>query len=180
MVRDNVLWVAGGLDRSFGGPDIDHNLGLKVNRRSLYFRHAAEKQMEFLKVFDAAGVNECYERKDSIVPQQALALANSELALAQSRLLARSLVQSTGAEPAAFTSAAFERVLARPATPAEIETATHFLIEQERLFGDNPSNTSNTATEAADAARPAAAPSLRARENLVHALMNHNDFVTVR
>ena len=64
-----------------GGPDIDHKAGLTVPRRSLYFRHAAEKQMEFLQIFDAAGVTECYRRKDSILPQQALALANSELSL---------------------------------------------------------------------------------------------------
>ena len=34
------------------------------NESSLYFRHAAEKQMEFLKLFDAASVTECYQRKD--------------------------------------------------------------------------------------------------------------------
>jgi hypothetical protein len=180
LVRDNVLWVAGGLDRSFGGPDIDHNLGLKVYRRSLYFRHAAEKQMEFLKVFDAAGVNECYERRDSVVPQQALALANSELALAQSRMLARSLVQTTGAEPSAFTSAAFERVLARSATRAELAACADFLAEQSRLFVQSPPKAGECATDPTDSGKPSADPALRAKENLVHALMNHSDFVTVR
>jgi hypothetical protein len=180
LVRDNVLWVAGRLDQTFGGPDIDHDQGLKVNRRSLYFRHAAEKQMEFLKVFDAAGVNECYERKESVVPQQALALANSELAVAQSRLLARSLAASTGSDPTAFTSAAFERVLARRATTAELEACAEFLVAQSRMFQQSPPNASDCAIDPADSAKPSADPSLRARENLVHALLNHNDFVTVR
>ena len=65
-----TAWVvAGALDSTLGGPDIDHHAGLTVPRRSLYFRHAAEKQMEFLRIFDAAGVTECYRRKESILPE---------------------------------------------------------------------------------------------------------------
>ena len=37
--------------------------------------------MEFLALFDAANVSECYRRSESVVPQQALALANSPLTL---------------------------------------------------------------------------------------------------
>ena len=70
VVRDSLLYVAGQLDLTMGGPDIDHQLGLTSRRRSLYFRHAAEKQMEFLTLFDAASVNECYRRSESLVPQQ--------------------------------------------------------------------------------------------------------------
>src|SRR5262249_51651150 len=82
-VRDNLLYVSGDLDPTRGGPDIDHKLGLTSKRRSLYLRTAAEKEVEFLKIFDGPSVTECYERKTSVVPQQALALANSELALAR-------------------------------------------------------------------------------------------------
>ncbi len=96
-----------------GGPDIDHQAGLTVPRRSLYFRHAAEKQMEFLQIFDAAGVTECYRRKESILPQQALALANSDLSLRQARRLARTLSCESGSDSLSFVTAAFEHVLAR-------------------------------------------------------------------
>ena len=72
-MRDCLFAVAGSLDSRMGGPAIDHHLGLTVPRRSLYFQHAAEKQMEFLQIFDGAGVTECYRRKESILPQQALA-----------------------------------------------------------------------------------------------------------
>ena len=89
VVRDCLFAIAGNLESTMGGPDIDHQAGLTVPRRSLYFRHAAEKQMEFLQIFDAAGVTECYRRKESILPQQALALANSDLSLRQARRLAR-------------------------------------------------------------------------------------------
>ena len=44
-VRDAVLHVAGSLDPSRGGPDLDHRKGMTVPRRSLYFRHAREKQI---------------------------------------------------------------------------------------------------------------------------------------
>ena len=95
VVRDCLFAVAGSLDSTMGGPDIDHQAGLTVPRRSLYFQHAAEKQMEFLQIFDAAGVTECYRRKESILPQQALALANSDLSLRQARRLARTLSTET-------------------------------------------------------------------------------------
>src|SRR5262249_19580472 len=88
-VRDAVFFVAGKLDLTLGGPDIDYPLGLTVPRRSLYFRHAAEKQMEFLTIFDAASVTECYERKQAIVPQHALALINSDLSLKHTLLFSR-------------------------------------------------------------------------------------------
>ena len=74
-----------------GGPDIDQNLGLTSKRRSLYLRIAAEKEVEFLKIFDGPSVTECYQRQPSVVPQQALALANSELALRKQRSLADEL-----------------------------------------------------------------------------------------
>ena len=70
-VRDSVLCVAGQLDTTLGGADLEYATGLTVPRFSLYFQHANEKQMTFLKLFDMASVNECYRRSESIVPQQA-------------------------------------------------------------------------------------------------------------
>jgi hypothetical protein len=136
--------------------------------------------MEFMKIFDAASVNECYERRESVVPQQALALANSELSLVQSRLLARSLAASFGDDATRFVGAAFERVLARPATAAEIDACLSFLQDQSRLFQQDSARLPASTSDTADGTKPSADATVRARENLVHALMNHNDFVTVR
>ena len=119
VVRDCLFAVAGSLDSRMGGPAIDHHAGLTVPRRSLYFQHAAEKQMEFLQIFDGAGVTECYRRKESILPQQALALANSDLSLRQARRLARVLSNEVGSDSAGFVTAAFEHVLGRGPTDAE-------------------------------------------------------------
>ncbi|HET6573783.1 MAG TPA: DUF1549 and DUF1553 domain-containing protein [Fimbriiglobus sp.] len=152
VVRDQLFYVAGQFDLTMGGPDIDHTKGLTVPRRSLYFQHAAEKQMPFLKLFDCAAVTECYERHESVTPQQALALANSELTARHAKLLARDLHAKAPSE-SAFVAAAFRRVLARPPTAEEAAECETFLKQD-----DGP----------------------RAREGLVRVLMNHHDFVTVR
>ncbi len=178
LVRDGVLHVAGQLDPSTGGPDLDHAQGLAVKRRSLYFRHAAEKQMEFLAIFDAANVSECYERSESIVPQQALALANSPLALEQARLLARRL-DPEAAEPAAFVARAFERILGRGPSAEERAECEKFLVEQAALLADK-SRLTTWGAGAASKVPPSDDPRLRAREDLVHVLLNHHEFVTIR
>ena len=82
------------------------------------FQHANEKQNKFLELFDAASVNECYRRSESVVPQQALALANSDVSLNESRLLARKLsdlaAKEKGKEPdQAFVLIAYEQILGR-------------------------------------------------------------------
>ncbi len=70
LVRDNLLQVAGNLEERLGGADLDPELGLKSLRRSLYFRHAKEKRVMFLRLFDSPNVLSCYRRSDSVMPQQ--------------------------------------------------------------------------------------------------------------
>ncbi len=161
-VRDNVLHAAGTLDPAFGGPDIDHQQALTSPRRSLYLRHAAEKQAEFLQIFDGPAVTECYERRPSVMPQQALALNNSELAVKQARVLAAKLAKESDGDHARLVELAFQRILARRPTDAERQSCVEF-------FGPAPVS--------ADLAEKNFA---RAAENLVLVLFNHNDFVTLR
>jgi hypothetical protein len=179
-VRDNLLYVSGSLDLTMGGPDIDHKLGLTSKRRSLYLRLAAEKEVEFLRIFDGPSVTECYERKPSVVPQQALALANSELALALARLLARELSPETGENSARFVSLAFRRILARHASPEEARLCVDFLSRQTNQAQSPGESGLIPASLELDDKKASTNPTLRARENLVLVLMNHNDFVTVR
>jgi len=70
LVRDNLLYIGGNLDLTMGGPEIDQKLGLISKRRSVYLRTAAEKEVEFLKLFDNASVTECYMRKPSVMPNR--------------------------------------------------------------------------------------------------------------
>ena len=180
LVRDGILFVSGNLDLAQGGPDIDHAVGLSVRRRSLYFRHAQEKQMEFLKMFDCAAVSECYQRKESIVPQQALALVNSKITFQQARKIARRLHTQAGSDQVRFATAAFELVLSRPPTSEEISVTVAFLTQQRDLLVATGSKLAATGGALSDLSKPSGDPSLRSRENFVHVLLNHNDFVTIR
>ena len=90
-MRDSLLAVAGELDETMGGHEIDHKQGMTSHRRSLYFAHHGEEKMEFLELFDAANACDCYKRTSSVQPQQALALTNSELTKTLSRQLATKL-----------------------------------------------------------------------------------------
>jgi hypothetical protein len=132
--------------------------------------------MEWLLLFDAASVTECYQRTESILPQQALALANSELTLRHARLLARSLAAEAG-DAGAFTTAAFEAVLSRAPTAEEKAECVAFLAAQTKRFA---AAKGPPAPPDGDGARPAAEPGLRAREGLVQVLLNHHEFVTIR
>ncbi len=185
IVRDATLFVAGSLDVTMSGPDIDQMTGLTSNRRSIYFRSTKEKKMQFLSLFDSANVVECYRRSESIAPQQALAMANSSLTLAQSRLLAKKISESlAGAKPQAeeleqrFVQDAFARILNRGPSSDEQSTCVTFLADQAQRLAA-PGLSPFTAGPAA-AVPPSTDPKQRARENLVHVLMNHNDFLTVR
>ena len=180
-VRDSVLHVSGRLDLTKGGAEIDHAEGAVVPRRSVYFQHTPDLQMQFLKTFDLANPLECYERLETVVPQQALALANSKLSLTQARLLARDLTGQLGGRerPGAFVKAAFERVLGRPANRKEQARSRSFLQSQSDRLQDPERLTPFEGGEASEVP-PADEPWLRARENLIHVLFNHNEFVTIR
>jgi hypothetical protein len=163
-VRDSLLHLAGQLDETIGGPPVNVN-DERSRRRSLYFFHSHNDRQKLLSMFDDASVLECYRRAESIVPQQALALENSELAMSMATKIAERL---TSANPAAsdreFIRTAFLTVLAVEPTPAEWSTALEALAQMLE------------AAKRADRPDPIAS----ARSALVHALLNHNDFMTVR
>jgi hypothetical protein len=183
VVRDSILYVAGELDLAQGGPEIPHEQGLTSRRRSIYFAHHGEARMQFLELFDAASACDAYKRTMSVLPQQALALGNSELSLRQGRFLARRLWDDIQKEKSprqnsedTFIAAVFEQVLCRSPSAAEKAASAAFLARQMKLFRD--SGLKGTIPSPNDG--PATEPAMRARENLVHALLNHNDFVTIR
>ena len=114
-------------------------------------------------MFDAPNPAECYMRNESVVPQQALALANSQISQEQAHVLAKSI--GFDSEPAAFVRAAFETVLGRLPSKEEQSIGERFLQRQPVLLASLKVSVQTSA---------------RARENFVHVLLNHNDFVTVR
>jgi hypothetical protein len=164
LVRDSLLRLAGELDLAMGGPSIPAN-DESSRRRSLYYFHSHNEHQKFLETFDDAMVRECYRRSESIVPQQALALANSPLAASMAEKIAQQLASvAPHQSDADFTRAAFATILAEEPSSDEVAACCEAL---EQLT-------------AAAIAKQHADPKQQARTNLVHALLNHNDFVTVR
>ena len=183
VVRDSILATAGKLDLTMSGPELEEKQGETIFRRSLYFRITPNEKMEFLELFDLANPNACYERSVSVVPQQALAVTNSSLALDQARLLAEQLSEEVGAgsdnkTEQAFVQAAFQQILSRAATTKEVITCLRFLKQHPELLKQNQNDRfpgGGTSKRA-----PSSDFHQRARENLVHVLYSHNDFVTIR
>ncbi len=184
-IRDSMLAVSDALEKTFCGPDLDFADGEKNMRRSLYFQHAYEKQMPMLVLFDAASPNECYRRKPSLVPQQALALANSGLARNLANRLAEASLKAlncegteTETDAELFIERLFLTALARPPSNEEQKACMAFLKSQTNLMRDPDHLTrfsdDNNITESNQS------PSERARQSLAIVLFNHHDFVTIR
>jgi len=152
-VRDSLLSAAGRLDLRQGGPSVDPGKEESSLRRAIYFVQNADVEHRFLAAFDNSNVLECYRRQESIVPQQALALANSKL----TRECAEAMAKLTGSLPdAEFIEQAFLSLLNRAPTPEERAACVESLAEFTKLN------------------------SAHARVLVLQALMNHNDFVTLR
>ncbi len=158
-VRDSLLALSGQLDGTMGGPPVPTADQADSKRRSLYFFHSNNERNLFLTTFDDANVKECYRRDQSIVPQQALALSNSRLVLDCAGLIANRLtVDVTQADDAAFVRQAFRGVLCLTPSQEEIATCLDTMQAWRQL--------------------PDATPQ-QVRAQLIWALINHNDFVSV-
>ncbi|MEZ6089712.1 MAG: DUF1553 domain-containing protein [Pirellulaceae bacterium] len=167
LIRDSLLHLAGELDLTAGGPSVQP--GPSSKRRSLYFLHSRDQQDKFLSMFDDADLLQCYRRSESIVPQQALALANSELSLTMAGRIARRLAEETEEKPLeTFIDRAFEMLLARVPSDSERDACLKFCDQ----LGKGDSSSTN--------AEEAVASGRRVRERLIHALLNHNDFISIR
>jgi hypothetical protein len=79
-------------------------------------------------------------------------------------------------KPAEFVEKAFEAVLGRPPSPEELDLSQKFVDQEQERFRDPEKPAWQQGAGSAETKSPV----LRAREDLVHALLNHNDFVTVR
>jgi mono/diheme cytochrome c family protein len=171
VVRDCLLYVAGKLDMTMGGQELENSDALTTFRRSLYYSVYPEQggKSPLGEVFDAPDALECYRRSRSVVPQQALALTNSDLVHELSSLLAGLVEEGARGregegEDERFIAACFERILTRAPSAEELEVCLEALNGQPSVLVKSK-DTDVTA---------------RARASLVRVLLNHNDFVTIR
>jgi hypothetical protein len=144
VVRDSLLHLTGKLDLTMGGPSIEPSPNAR--RRALYFLHSRDKQSKFLATFDDAEILSCYERTESIVPQQALALSNAKVPLETSEILGKRGPEDNES----YIRQVFSDILCRPPTDEELQECLGFLQDIPK------------------------------RARLVHALLTHNDFLTIR
>ena len=161
VIRDSLLKSAGLLDERMGGPSLEADK--PHPRRSLYFRHSRDDQERFLGLFDDASILECYRRSESIIPQQALALSNSQLSMDAAMGIAHHLgweEKNTPASEERFIERAFQTLLGWEPEEEERDLCRASLKAWKE---DPPQN-----------GQPNAGVSL------IHSLMNHNDFITIR
>ena len=158
VMRDSILSLAGTLDRTMGGPPILAAAQAKSHRRSLYFFHSNNARNLFLTTFDEAVVTDCYRREESIVPQQALALTNSNLVLDSTKQIAGRLSKEA-AEERVFIEKAFALLLGMKPGDQEVAASKRALQAWRQLSGGSDE---------------------QARAHLIWTLINHNDFVTLR
>ena len=157
-VRDSVLRLANQLDLTRGGKPVEPAQQVESKRRSLYFFHSNNSRNLFLTMFDEALVTDCYKREESIVPQQALAMANSRVVLDHCAPIVE-ILSKDGVDERQFISRAFVYILGRTANPQEVDAC----LAAMKRWDDIPSTAEGLP-----------------RESLVWVLLNHNDFVTLR
>jgi len=126
-IRDAMLFVAGRLDLSPGGPAGDD---LTIRRRSLYVQTARWNRSNYASLFDAANPDASTAKRDvSTVAPQALFFMNNPFVLAQSKHLAERLLGEGPKDETARIQRAYRSLFSRPASGAEIEIAQQLLAQ---------------------------------------------------
>jgi len=137
------------------------------NRRGIYLFVRRTFLFPMFDVFDPPEVmTSCERRMETIMPAQALAMLNSQVAAEQSRAFSARLLKECGHKPDAILRRAWLLAFNRPITAAEMKRATSFL-EARRQTKDLPST------------QPAVAPDETALAELCLALFNANEFTYI-
>jgi len=136
-IRDSLLLVSGDLDRRMGGFSVDITSEPFTTRRTVYSLIERQNLPALFRAFDFANPDmHSPKRYETLVPQQALFLLNSPF-IAE---MARSLVDRPEVTGEANCEKQVEQIyrlaLGRGPHAGELEMGTHFLRDEELLFGD--------------------------------------------
>ena len=149
IIRDQILAVAGTLDKTMGGPAvrpfIDPSLwqsstsrvwdGKEIGdpetlRRSIYVFSKRSIRYPMFEAFDQPDMaSSCARRNTSTVAPQALLMMNNAELFAQAKIFAQRLLDEVGESPEAQVERAFELALGRPPRADETSRATAFVQE---------------------------------------------------
>lgn len=165
VVRDGILALAGQLDVTMGGQELENDQSMTTYRRSLYYSCHPETdgKSELGGLFDAPEAMECYRRTETVIPQQALALTNSDWVHRMSQQMALRIARQLpdeGRDDRTWVTAIFQHVLGRDPTEKELVRCEEYLR-------------SETAGLETNATEP-----LMARASVVRAIWNHHHWIT--
>jgi len=134
-IRDSLLFVAGALDETVGGPPLE--LSSPANhRRTVYARirradytctsgtGGVDRMLELFDFADPASSVD--QRINTNVPLQGLFFLNSDLVMRQAELVAKRIAEG-GGDDAARIQRAYRLLFARPAKDAEVQLGINFL-----------------------------------------------------
>ena len=151
IIRDQMLAVAGNLDRTLGGPCVYPYIDPKLFqsstkrtwpgksdddpstwRRSLYVYSKRSIRYPLFETFDQPNlINSCDRRNRSIIAPQALLLMNNNFAIMEARLFAERLRRETGNDVRAQIDRAYKLALGRLPTAFERSKSEAFVRSSE-------------------------------------------------
>lgn len=145
-IRDALISVSGAMTDSRGGSLLtykDRQYVANTSRggsidydrpiRSVYVPVIRSSMYDVFSAFDLPDPSTSNGDRDStVVAPQALFMMNSSLILKHSRTLADKLLADTAIDDAARIRLAYEKALARPASPAEIDEALTFVARAQK------------------------------------------------
>ena len=118
-IRDAMLFVAGNLDISPGGPPLAE---LSNPRRTLYLASVRSDVSSYPRLFDAADNTSIVGLRDeSTVAPMSLFMMNHPFVRQQAEALAERLKSQAGISPEKMINFAYETLYARRPTPAEMQ-----------------------------------------------------------
>ncbi len=202
-IRDAMLFVAGELNPRMGGPGVLAPLEKEVKdlifteaevvdlwpvdadpaehlRRSIYLFRKRNVRYPLLESFDSPDAQfPCPRRENSTHALQAINLLNGEFSLGRARSLAGRILREAGKDDEQRIRRAYELVLCRQPTPAEIERARGFLKTQTALLEERVRQGQPVSKPGGSDDCSIAAPEGAAWADFALAMLNCNEFLYV-
>ena len=120
-------------------PPYRQSVGTDLYRRSLYTVWKRTAPMPDMSAFDAPSREVCtVKRTATATPQQAFILLNDTQFVEASRVLAERALKESGSTPEERIRFTFRHLTARSPETAELALLQQLLIEQEKIFKQEP------------------------------------------
>ncbi len=147
-IRDAIMAVSGDLDLTQGGSlmaykdrqyvsDTEKRGGMDYdrNRRAVYIPVVRSSMYEVFQAFDMPDpATSTGDRAATVVAPQALFMMNGTVVLKHTRTMAEHLLKRSDLDDAGRVRDAYERALARPPSPKEIDGALSFIAQVDRAM----------------------------------------------